>query len=366
MATDSTELTFVRCPSCRSLVPAVSTRCRMCGAGLEEDERASNGEAGDFSTPESVLESAESESDADFDDPLGAYLEDFEDDEEPVVGGKEQDSEDEGFADDRNASAPLTGFSDDQDDDIIEDIQFDADEEFVAASDSESVSGSIETSVAPVMTGAMKGDSEPSKKISSRNASQDVPAETSRKPETFSSPTNQEPQFERDESRSWRAQQRQVRRREPMPSTALSREAPLPERSAPVPERIAPVRERAIQQSVENEGLLHGWLVNFSDPKGVGYELREGKFFVSHAPLKANDFVLNHPSVSTPHALMTLSDEYGLLVQDLMSETGVFVRREGDAIYRKEEEAVILGHGDWIRFGEEEFLVTLIPSLPRG
>jgi len=63
---------------------------------------------------------------------------------------------------------------------------------------------------------------------------------------------------------------------------------------------------------------------------------------------------------------MTLSDEYGLLVQDLMSETGVFVRREGDAIYRKEEEAIILGHGDWVRFGEQEFLVTLIPSLPRG
>ena len=35
MATDSTELTFVRCPSCRSLVPAVSTRCRMCGATLD-------------------------------------------------------------------------------------------------------------------------------------------------------------------------------------------------------------------------------------------------------------------------------------------------------------------------------------------
>lgn len=31
MTTEETELTFVRCPSCRSLVPAVATRCRMCG-----------------------------------------------------------------------------------------------------------------------------------------------------------------------------------------------------------------------------------------------------------------------------------------------------------------------------------------------
>ncbi|MCB1237996.1 MAG: hypothetical protein KDM91_23215, partial [Verrucomicrobiae bacterium] len=31
------ELTFIRCRQCRSLVPAVSTRCRMCGASLTED-----------------------------------------------------------------------------------------------------------------------------------------------------------------------------------------------------------------------------------------------------------------------------------------------------------------------------------------
>jgi hypothetical protein len=309
----------------------------------------SGGEASDFSTPESALESADSESDTDFDDPLGAYLEDFQDDEEQIVGDEEQDSEDEGFSGDRKASAPLREPSEDEDEDIIEDIQFDAEEEFVAALDSDSVSGPIETAV----TTPMKEGRESSRRLSVRNAPQDAAAEP------YGSPINQEPQFERDESRSWRAQQRQVRRREPVSPTPPSRQVPLPESSAPV-------RERAVQQPLENEGLLHGWLVNFSDPKGVGYELREGKFFVSHTPLKANDFVLNHPSVSTPHALMTLSDEYGLLVQDLMSETGVFVRREGDAIYRKEEEAVILGHGDWIRFGEEEFLVTLIPSLPRG
>ena len=36
---DSSELTFVRCPSCRSLIPAVSTRCRMCGASLDLEEK---------------------------------------------------------------------------------------------------------------------------------------------------------------------------------------------------------------------------------------------------------------------------------------------------------------------------------------
>ncbi|MGA1190673.1 MAG: FHA domain-containing protein [Bdellovibrionota bacterium] len=317
---------------------------------------ASGQETSDFSTPESALESSEAESDGEFDDPLGAYLEDFEDDEEQLVGDEEQDSEDEGLVRDQEDSHPQRDFSDDEEDDIIEDVRFDAEEEFVAASDLEAEAHEPMKASAPL---AMRDEGNPSKKrLSLRNISQGTSTEVSREPGPSHGSVNQKPHFERDESRSWRAEQRHNRRREQVVTTSP--------REAPPSERSAMVRDRAIQQSVENEGLLHGWLVNFSDPKGVGYELREGKFFVSHTPLKANDFVLSHPSVSTPHALMTLSDEYGLLVQDLMSETGVFVRREGDAIYRKEEEAVILGHGDWIRFGEEEFLVTLIPSLPRG
>ena len=54
MAIDSTELTFVRCPSCRSLVPAVSTRCRMCGASL--DVAAGQGAASDEAEPSDPTE----------------------------------------------------------------------------------------------------------------------------------------------------------------------------------------------------------------------------------------------------------------------------------------------------------------------
>ena len=35
MANKDNNMTFVRCPSCNSLVPALSTRCRMCGANIE-------------------------------------------------------------------------------------------------------------------------------------------------------------------------------------------------------------------------------------------------------------------------------------------------------------------------------------------
>jgi len=38
MTTEETELTFIRCPGCRSLVPAVAARCRMCGELLESQK----------------------------------------------------------------------------------------------------------------------------------------------------------------------------------------------------------------------------------------------------------------------------------------------------------------------------------------
>ncbi len=40
MAVDETELSFIRCPNCRSLVPAVASRCRMCGYILKDQQAA--------------------------------------------------------------------------------------------------------------------------------------------------------------------------------------------------------------------------------------------------------------------------------------------------------------------------------------
>lgn len=51
MTTEESELTFVRCPSCRSLVPAVATRCRMCGHQFAKGEAESQQD--DSSQPKS-------------------------------------------------------------------------------------------------------------------------------------------------------------------------------------------------------------------------------------------------------------------------------------------------------------------------
>ena len=45
MASETTELTFVRCPSCRSLVPASAARCRICNHPLENNTKSEESEA---------------------------------------------------------------------------------------------------------------------------------------------------------------------------------------------------------------------------------------------------------------------------------------------------------------------------------
>jgi hypothetical protein len=108
---------------------------------------------------------------------------------------------------------------------------------------------------------------------------------------------------------------------------------------------------------------LFGWLVSYSGQHGTGTELREGKFFVTKSSLKENDLILSDASISTPHAMVTVSVETGLLVQDLLSATGVFIKRRGTDTYVRELYSARFEHGDFIRFGGVEFLVTLIAHV---
>lgn len=109
-------------------------------------------------------------------------------------------------------------------------------------------------------------------------------------------------------------------------------------------------------------GRLFGWLVSFESPDGRAIELREGKFFVTGSSIRGTDLVIEDASISTPHALMSVSADHGLLIQDLMSERGVFVRAGERGQYKREDGVVELKHGDWVRFGDVEFLVTVVPA----
>ena len=108
MASETSELTFVRCPSCRSLVPASASRCRICNNTLEASSGTDSGEGAKASgrvrqrtisaSAEQLLAAAEENQSPPYTapqplspahevleevDPLSAYLEDF--DEEPAA-----------------------------------------------------------------------------------------------------------------------------------------------------------------------------------------------------------------------------------------------------------------------------------------
>ena len=69
------------------------------------------------------------------------------------------------------------------------------------------------------------------------------------------------------------------------------------------------------------------------------------------------------PSVSTPHAMVQINPSRGFVVQDLMSEYGVHVCRRGSSDFVREDEPVAVEHGDVLRIGEIEFVVSLIAEV---
>ncbi len=77
MTTEETELTFIRCPGCRSLVPAVATRCRMCGELLEsradkqEKQEPTSRGAAESEAPHGRETASEDHEALDQPDPLG-------------------------------------------------------------------------------------------------------------------------------------------------------------------------------------------------------------------------------------------------------------------------------------------------------
>ena len=138
--------------------------------------------------------------------------------------------------------------------------------------------------------------------------------------------------------------------------------APARAQARSAAEKSAETAEGAgVRTSKSKQGRLFGWLVSYENPDGRAIELRAGRFFVTGTSIRPTDLILEDQSISTPHALMAIT-ESGLQLQDLMSERGTFVRCQGEAQYVRQDGVIEVQHGDWIRFGDVEFLVTVVPS----
>jgi hypothetical protein len=106
---------------------------------------------------------------------------------------------------------------------------------------------------------------------------------------------------------------------------------------------------------------LIGWLVSYESAAGVSTELRGAKFFVTREQIRTTDLVVLDDSVSSPHCLVSTHGNGSLVIQDLLSEHGSFVKRNGSGEFQPLGEVGSVSSGDVIRFGGAEFLLVLVP-----
>lgn len=461
MASETSELTFVRCPSCRSLVPVTASRCRICNNPLEGGAKAGESDTSkqagrvrqktisasaeelmraDASTtneaPPPVAQPSQiafgDDGDHEEVDPLADFLQEFESDgPEPVVSAPPP-----------AAAPPVAAVSNDDDNDF--DAFLEELESYDSSGEEPSPMAQQSKAKAPVeeppFRSAPARQSEPAPKQSENDPLADFMTfdddfGLDAEPEAVQvmAPPEPEPQYVPEppppppvrqapprQQVDKRPQQQQVAPQKSQaqhPQAKQGREAPdqRPHRDQKnnqqrqggqerrdhvqherrEAQRQEPRREeqrkanhqgagrpqergqdrtndRALEQregqvsgpktGKMRPGRLFGWLVSFESPDGRAIELREGKFFVTGSSIRPTDLVIEDPSISTPHALMSVSADHGLLIQDLMSERGLFVRAGERGQYKREDGAVEIKHGDWVRFGDVEFLVTVVPA----
>ena len=458
MASESSELTFVRCPSCRSLVPVSASRCRICNNPLDGGAKAGEGDAAKqggrvrqktISASADELMRMESEDagsvptapvsttsqpafgdDGDHEevDPLADFLQEFEAEaaqpvmsapppptENPVAAANDDDDDDfDSFLDELDSydtsveapappprEVPLTqpveepplraapleqdlndfeGGSDPLANFMTTEDDFDLD---IAPQPVAAVAPPEPEYVpeppppppvrqAPPRQQVEKRPPAPPPQPPQRQQPQQSQGKQDRPPHESKGHRdhkNNPPHHDRRENSPrdrGDSQRHEHRPEEPRKGTNTG-DGRLQERS---PERHpdrGPARAEAQASSGPKTGKmrpgrLFGWLVSFESPDGRAIELRQGKFFVTGSSIRGTDLVIEDASISTPHALMSVSADHGLLIQDLMSERGVFVRPGDRGQYKREDGVVELKHGDWVRFGDVEFLVTVVPS----
>lgn len=420
MASESNELTFVRCPSCRSLVPASASRCRICNNPLEASGGGAGGDASKgggrvrqrtmSATPEQLLgvegTAADSppppppappvqaatgapESAEDF-DPLGAFLEDFEEPAStppPPVASKPAEPDPLDLFGDEDleplpVAADATGHANHDELDPLGALM---DEELIPEP-AAPPQPEPPVQAPPVVERVVEKVVEPPPPPPKRETAPPPPPPKSAPPpqqqrgnqNNQSNQRHSHPGGNQDARSNKESKQNEGsghERRDGHRHEKRADDGRKGSHSHPQPQHGGKHQERHGDRGHDRAhaqggpkmgkvrpGRLFGWLVSFESPDGRAIELREGKFFVTGTSIRGTDLVVEDPSISTPHALMSVSGDGGLMIQDLMSDRGVFRRSGERGQYIREDGVFTLEHGDWVRFGDVEFLVTVVPS----
>jgi hypothetical protein len=409
MSSDTSELTFIRCPSCRSLVPATSRRCRMCGFLLAPGE---NSEDVDMQERRESRQRQREESPSDT-NPVAHAPANQPVDSTPVAGDHNKSSSNGSQRSEVLAQPPETeAHSPDKSGDANPLGDYLAE----SSPQQEKTSSPEEKKSSHLAT-----ESEATEKVSHADKPEDDAAQKSmqKKPGVFrvgrdrgdnSSPLTQTPREQENvgevkhhvsesakpevlrekqgdehvvnqegaKKGNDNAKEKPEEKQKMEALAKTEREDGVRRRPDPVREERKPradmhTNEQASSHSgetgsvskaangVSQSGRIFGWFVSYENPDGVSHLIREGKFFLSGSVIRDSDFAVDHPSISTPHAMLSVNAR-GFFIQDLMSEQGIFTRRADESKWTREEEVFEVCHGDWVKFGEVEFLVCLVPS----
>ena len=400
MSFDTSELTFIRCPSCRSLVPATSRRCRMCGFLLSpgdqteqvemqerreqrETERREAGFEDSRPTPsfEQPPETASEDATSSLEtipeeqgeqalgdaNPLGDYLA-----EEPPSQQDEQRSEFESDSDDGGSlqqevfDLEETVEEKEETPPVAEQTQDENVLQSSAASDDTPKSEQKRPGVFRVgrerrggLTARIaqkdkeKEEEQVDQPLQTENLQSDV-----QKEEGAERVTTQEVSRKNDDVQTGLEEKGKMNS---LPDTATEDKKVTPREHVNGVASSHSGQGSIAVRNTPHPGRIFGWFVSYDDPNGVSYVIREGKFFLSGSIIREPDFAVEHPSISTPHAMIAVNAR-GFFIQDLMSAHGVFTRRADESEWTREEEVFEVFHGDRVKFGEVEYLVCLVPA----
>lgn len=431
MANDDLDLTFIRCPSCRSLVPATATRCRMCGYLLQGDEGENSEQSSDDTSlgqkgrvRQRTISLSEGERDeikekiAESDVPVGHGASDQFD------GAPPRSAEEASFSTPDEFQTPVEQHAPnyhEQTSSEPSDIGFEeADADFEAemrarreSLEAELARRSLQEQQVPEQVAHVEEDQTyqrpveeyrpeaPSESFQQESKPEPVAAEPKRKRRRRKKKKRVEPEVAEaveEESSSHIEKvdsvdapsspvqspvesikpkvaevsfeqrvdvQSEKVGEEPMSNVghveSVVAEEPRPEAIAATVEELR-VEPRVQVSKVHNDGVLVAWFVYYQeDANGVATEIREGRFFLGSSRLKDNDIVVQHESISTPHCLIKADPQKGVFVQDLMSENGTFVKRADSDDWTPVPVPEQLNHGDWLKLGEYEVMVCIIP-----
>jgi hypothetical protein len=131
-------------------------------------------------------------------------------------------------------------------------------------------------------------------------------------------------------------------------------------------------KQEPIAQTETRRSRLVGWLISYAvDEKGAYHEIRAGRSLITS--LDGSDQILEQKVISIdgagidlPHAALKASSKHRLMLNDVFSQQGTYIRKAGSNSESKVEGPIEVGHGDWLRFGAESRFQVCLIDAPTG